>query len=111
MIDIKAERLREWGKEVDVQYRNRMRGNTSKADELYEIARLWANGTTGETRENAHALFLLELREVCDEVERRDAVLKMALEAFVESCGDRCNAEYNPCHARLAIDAIKGVLG
>ena len=41
----------------------------------------------------------------------RDAVLTQALESLAESCGDRCNAEYNPCHARLAADAIRKVLG
>ena len=40
-----------------------------------------------------------------------EPVLKLALEALVESCGARCNAEYNPCHARLAATAIRKVLG
>lgn len=44
-------------------------------------------------------------------VDKYTPVLKMALEALVESCGARCNAEYNPCHARLAADAIRKVLG
>lgn len=40
----------------------------------------------------------------------RDAVLKMALESLNDTCGNRCNAEYNPCHAREAADAIRKVL-
>ena len=34
-------------------------------------------------------------------------VLKLALEALEEACGDRCNAEYNPCYARTAITALR----
>jgi hypothetical protein len=67
MSRLQVERLREWGKEVDVQYTNRINGRTSKADELYELARLWANGGTGEIRTNAHALFLVELEEAFSE--------------------------------------------
>jgi len=33
--------------------------------------------------------------------------MKQALEALEEACGDRCNAEYNPCHARTAITALR----
>lgn len=40
----------------------------------------------------------------------RDSVLKMALESLNDTCGNRCNAEYNPCHAREAADAIRKVL-
>ena len=36
--------------------------------------------------------------------------LKLALEALEEACGDRCNAEYNPCFQRKAITAIKEAL-
>ena len=32
---------------------------------------------------------------------------KQALEALQELCGGRCNAEYNPCHARTAITALR----
>ena len=50
--------------------------------------------------------------QVADQMRKRyEPVLKMALEALVESCGARCNAEYNPCHARLAATAIRKVLG
>jgi uncharacterized protein YbdZ (MbtH family) len=33
--------------------------------------------------------------------------MKQALEALEEACGDRCNAEYNPCHARTAITSLR----
>jgi len=33
--------------------------------------------------------------------------MKQALEALEEACGDRCNAEYNPCYARTAITALR----
>ena len=33
--------------------------------------------------------------------------MKQALEALEEACGDRCNAEYNPCHARIAITSLR----
>ena len=36
--------------------------------------------------------------------------LKLALEALEHACGDRCNAEYNPCFQREAITAIKEAL-
>ena len=36
--------------------------------------------------------------------------LKLALEALEDACGDRCNAEYNPCFQREAITAIKEAL-
>lgn len=41
---------------------------------------------------------------------RYEPVLKIALDSLDQSCGDRCNAEYNPCHAREAADAIRKVL-
>jgi hypothetical protein len=40
----------------------------------------------------------------------KDEALKLALEALEETCGNRCNSEYNPCHARTAITAIKEAL-
>ena len=40
----------------------------------------------------------------------KDEALKLALEALEEACGDRCNAEYNPCFQREAITAIKEAL-
>lgn len=43
-------------------------------------------------------------------IAERDAVLKIALDALDHACGGRCNAEYNPCHARLAADTIRKVL-
>jgi len=30
-------------------------------------------------------------------------------EALEEACGNRCNAEYNPCYAREALSAAKAV--
>jgi hypothetical protein len=33
--------------------------------------------------------------------------MKQWLEALEEACGDRCNAEYNPCHARTAIASLR----
>jgi hypothetical protein len=36
--------------------------------------------------------------------------LKLALEALEDACGNRCNAEYNPCFQRDAITAIKAAL-
>jgi hypothetical protein len=33
--------------------------------------------------------------------------MKQALEALEEACGDRCNAEYNPCHARTVITSLR----
>jgi hypothetical protein len=42
--------------------------------------------------------------------DERDAVLRLALEALEVACGDRCNAEYNPCYAREAIAVIRKVL-
>ena len=40
----------------------------------------------------------------------KDEALKRALEALEDACGDRCNAEYNPCFQREAIIAIKEAL-
>ncbi|MFZ2736657.1 MAG: DUF551 domain-containing protein [Burkholderiaceae bacterium] len=34
-------------------------------------------------------------------------VMKQALEALEDACGDRCNAEYNPCFQREAITALR----
>ena len=39
-----------------------------------------------------------------------EPVLKQALESLNDTCGNRCNAEYNPCHAREAADAIRKLL-
>ena len=43
--------------------------------------------------------------------ERRQSMsieaMKQWLEALEEACGDRCNAEYNPCHARTAITSLR----
>ena len=36
--------------------------------------------------------------------------LELALEALEDACGERCNAEYNPCFQREAITAIKEAL-
>ena len=33
--------------------------------------------------------------------------MKQALEALEEACGNRCNAEYNPCYARTAITSLR----
>jgi hypothetical protein len=33
-----------------------------------------------------------------------------ALEALEADCGNRCNAEYNPCAARVAADALRAAL-
>lgn len=35
---------------------------------------------------------------------------QQALEALEGDCGGRCNAEYNPCAAREAIDALRAVI-
>jgi rRNA maturation endonuclease Nob1 len=40
----------------------------------------------------------------------KDEALKLALEALEQTCGNRCNSEYNPCYARTAITAIKEAL-
>ena len=40
----------------------------------------------------------------------KDEALKLALEALEAACGNRCNAEYNPCFQREAITAIKEAL-
>ena len=37
-------------------------------------------------------------------------VLKLALEALEDACGECCNSEYNPCFQRKAITAIKKAL-
>jgi hypothetical protein len=36
--------------------------------------------------------------------------MKLALEALKDACGERCNAEYNPCFQREAITAIEKCL-
>jgi hypothetical protein len=33
--------------------------------------------------------------------------IEQAIEALEDACGNRCNAEYNPCHYREAIDALR----
>ena len=33
--------------------------------------------------------------------------IKQGIEALEEACGDRCNAEYNPCYARTAITSLR----
>jgi hypothetical protein len=35
---------------------------------------------------------------------------QQALEALEEACGNRCNAEYNPCYCRAAADALQTAL-
>ena len=40
----------------------------------------------------------------------KDEALRLALEALEDACGNRCNAEYNPCFQRDAITAIKEAL-
>ena len=38
--------------------------------------------------------------------EESEAKLKLAREALQAECGNRCNAEYNPCAARQALDRM-----
>jgi len=40
---------------------------------------------------------------------RRDGMtpIEQAIEALEDACGNRCNAEYNPCQAREAIAALR----
>ena len=33
--------------------------------------------------------------------------IKLAIEALEVACGNRCNAEYNPCQAREALAALR----
>ena len=40
----------------------------------------------------------------------KDEALSLALEALEDACGNRCNAEYNPCFQQDAITAIKAAL-
>ena len=40
----------------------------------------------------------------------KNEALRLALEALEDACGNRCNAEYNPCFQREAITAIKAAL-
>ena len=40
--------------------------------------------------------------------EMNDAI-KQAIDALEAVCGDRCNAEYNPCQAREAIAALRAL--
>jgi hypothetical protein len=40
----------------------------------------------------------------------KDKALRLALEALEDACGNRCNAEYNPCFQRETITAIKVAL-
>ena len=35
---------------------------------------------------------------------------EQALEALEEACGNRCNAEYNPCYRRAAADNLRAAL-
>ena len=35
---------------------------------------------------------------------------QQALEALEEACGNRCNAEYNPCYRRAAADNLRAAL-
>ena len=35
---------------------------------------------------------------------------QQALEALEEACGNRCNAEYNPCYCRAAADNLRSAL-
>jgi hypothetical protein len=37
----------------------------------------------------------------------KDEALDLAQKALEDACGNRCNAEYNPCFQREAITAIK----
>ena len=40
------------------------------------------------------------------EVHKDDTeLIRQLVEALEKACGDRCNAEYNPCYARVAITA------
>lgn len=36
--------------------------------------------------------------------------IKQGIEALEEACGDRCNAEYNPCYAKTAITDLHQAL-
>jgi hypothetical protein len=48
---------------------------------------------------------IINLRDA--EIERLHARVAMLSEALEFECGDRCNAEYNPCSARQAINATE----
>ena len=50
---------------------------------------------------------LPDVERLREEVSGLNAALKMALDALDHACGGRCNAEYNPCHARLAADTVR----
>jgi hypothetical protein len=41
----------------------------------------------------------------------KDEALDLAQKALEDACGNRCNAEYNPCFQRDAINAIKAARG
>lgn len=41
-----------------------------------------------------------------DEIEEQ---LKIAVEVLEDDCGGRCNAEYNPCVSRKALNKIRNV--
>lgn len=55
--------------------------------------------------------FLIVHLDAANQAKKRyEHVLKIALDSLEHSCGGRCNAEYNPCHARLAADTIRKLL-
>ena len=37
-------------------------------------------------------------------------IMRIALKALQDACGNRCNAEYNPCFQRQAITSIEKCL-
>ena len=50
-----------------------------------------------------HHEILAFARAIEAEVRKQDdALLRQLVEALETACGDRCNAEYNPCYARVA---------
>ena len=49
---------------------------------------------------------LIELVQAkCAESDAKDK-LKIAIDALQAECGNRCNAEYNPCAAKQALEKI-----
>ena len=56
-----------------------------------------------DTANPAFGFSVAGLKSLLAEVRKEDTeLIRQLVEALETACGDRCNAEYNPCYARVA---------
>jgi hypothetical protein len=57
-----------------------------------------------ESDYTSHTAYTRALEVYCD---WQKELIAMSIDALRDACGGRCNAEYNPCHAREALTEIE----